>query len=226
MDKQTLVILAKRPQVGHGKQRLAADIGPQAAFEIAQEMFQCALDDARQWQDYGHVVLAVESANDINWAMQLGFDFHLIVPQIGNNLGHKINFVDHTLRHVGHKKIIYIGTDAPLLNTGYYEKARQMLDANDFVFGPTDDGGLVLMASKNPWPKLDLLDWHSDRLCEQLIAVCKGNNFIPALLDSTYNIDALDDLKKLVRDLATDVRPNRKKLHDLVEAELDTLEFY
>ena len=226
MDKQTLVIFAKRPQVGHGKQRLAADIGPLPAFEIAQEMFQCTLDDAKEWQEHGPVVLAVESTHDINWAMQLGFDFHLIVPQMGENLGQRINFVDHTLRHVGHKEIFFIGTDAPLLDSNYFEQARNTLADNDFVFGPAEDGGVTLMASKHPWPKLDLLDWSTDKVCDQLLAVCKGNNFSTDCLKTSYDVDVLADLEKLVRDLANDSRPNRKKLHDLIEAELDTLEFF
>ena len=226
MDKQTLVIFAKRPQVGHGKQRLAADIGPVPAFEIAQEMFQCALDDAKEWQKHGPVVLAVESTHDINWAMQLGFEFHLIIPQIGENLGHRINFIDHSLRHVGHKQIFYIGTDAPTLDTEFFDKARQMLNDNDFVFGPAEDGGVTLMAGKHSWPKLDLLDWSTDKVSDQLQAVCKGNNYSIGMLPFTYDVDVLADLEKLVRDLANDHRPNRKKLHDLVEAELDTLEFY
>ena len=226
MDKQTLVIFAKRPQLGHGKQRLAADIGPQPAFEIAQEMFQCTLADAKEWSKHGPVILAVESTHDINWAMQIGFDFHLVVPQMGENLGQRINFVDQSLRNIGHKDIFYIGTDAPLLDSKFYQEARNMLKESDFVFGPAEDGGVTIMAGKHPWPKLVLLDWSSDRVCHQLQAVCKGNNFTTNLLKTSYDVDVLADLEKLVRDLVNDTRPTRKKLHDLVEAELDTLEFY
>lgn len=224
MESPTLVIFAKRPQLGHGKQRLAAYIGPQPALEIAIELFNCTIEDARSWP--GPVVLAVESYHDINWAMRLGYDFHLIMPQVGDNLGQRINFIDQSLREVGHTEIFYIGTDAPVLTQDHYQQARTMLKTSDVVFCPAADGGVTIMAGKQAWPKLDLLDWSSERLCDQLVAVCKGNNLSTCLMDTIYDVDVLADLERLVADLSRDERESRKKLYDLIESNLDTLEFY
>ncbi len=224
MESPTLVIFTKRPKIGHGKQRLAADIGPQAALEIAQELFNCATEDAKSWP--GPVVLAVESSHDINWAMRLGFDYHLIIPQVGENLGQRINFIDKCLREIGHQEIFFIGTDAPILSKYHYKQAIKMLGQYDTVFSPAEDGGVTIMASKLPWPKLDLLDWSGESLCNQLVALCGANYMSTGLMDTTYDVDVLEDLERLVRDLSNDGRKSRVQLHNLVEAQLDTLEFY
>ena len=48
-DLPVLVIFCKRPLPGQGKQRIAATLGKDVAYEIASALLQCALEDARAW---------------------------------------------------------------------------------------------------------------------------------------------------------------------------------
>ena len=45
-----LVLLCKRPALGHAKQRLAGTLGQEAALSVAQALLACALEDLRQWR--------------------------------------------------------------------------------------------------------------------------------------------------------------------------------
>ncbi len=65
----TLVLVCKRPSLGHGKQRLAAQIGEPQALWVAEQLLGCALEDLRAWP--GPTVIAPDMAEHLDWARAL-----------------------------------------------------------------------------------------------------------------------------------------------------------
>ena len=153
MIEDVLVLVCKRPGLGKGKQRLAAGLGPDAANRIAEAMLACALEDARAWP--GSVMIAPANRDDYSWAENLlpeaGSKVR-VQPQADGNLGQRLNTLDHTLRNAGLERLFYIGSDAPALGAEDYAAAREALVNHDTVLVPSSDGGVVLMASRKPWP--------------------------------------------------------------------------
>lgn len=209
MSYPALVVFCKRPDLGQGKQRLAAEIGSASALVVARALLNCSLSDAIDWP--GQLVISPSSAEDMSWAEKLT-DNSLVYPQPAGNLGERLNHVDKRLRKAGHDQILFIGTDAPLLDRQTMMNAAAALQTNDTVLQPAADGGVTLMASKCQWPDLKHLPWSENTLCDTLTALCLLNKQSVSYLEPGYDIDTFGDLKYVLSDLHNDDRPSRQSL--------------
>ena len=214
-ERSTLVIMFKRPRPGQGKQRLASTLGTEQTHHLAEALLNCVLEDASIWP--GKVVFSPSDPADAQWAYRLIARKVTIVPQVCGNLGERLNVVDRELRDLGHRKLIFIGADAPLLDTRYYADARYALSQSDVVLAPADDGGVTLMGSRVAWPRLASLDWSTGALGFQLTRLCTQHGLSVRSLSRSYDIDRFDDIPRLYRDLRRDIRPARRLLSDLLE---------
>lgn len=212
-----LVVVCKRPALGVGKQRLAAYLGAEATCHIAEALLACVMEDVACWQ--GLVVIAPAYAADYDWALSLFRKIHsavTVLPQIAGNLGQRLNGLDATLRCKGLQQLVYIGSDAPGLNAIDFQVVKNTLQQNDMVFIPAIDGGVTLMANRQPWPDLAELPWSTNQLGAELAKICQQSGYTVQQLKPGFDVDELDDLKALKRRLAGDQRPARKQLCTLV----------
>ena len=223
----TLVVFCKKPELHQGKQRLVKNISAEKALTIAQALLACAIEDSENWP--GPVVIACSDANDLLWTQSL-LESAQAIPQLphnglnkSNNLGERLNYVDKTLRKLGHQELVFIGTDAPILNEVHYQSVISALNHHDIVLSAADDGGVTIMANKIPWPILAELPWSTDKLSSSLSCLCQQNNLNVNYILPSYDIDYTADLKKLLIDLQTDNRPKRKRLlKEIKQLTLDT----
>lgn len=222
--KPSLVIFCKRPKLNQGKQRLVEDSNAESALIIARALLDCALEDARNWQ--GAVVLACSNSDDMEWAKSLNLNAPVIsqlpLKQSGN-LGDRLNFIDTELRKQGHQQLVFIGTDAPILNEKHYQEIELALKDNDIALSHADDGGVVIMANKAPWPNLTDLPWSTEKLSLGLSQLCREKKLSVAYTLSGYDIDYMADIKKLLIDLQTDLRPARQALLETLEKTINDL---
>jgi len=213
------VIFCKRPKLHQGKQRLvqttAAQQGlsPEDALTIANSLLNCALEDANAWQ--GRVVLACSSDSDIDWAQAL-LPQALVIAQLppasDGNLGQRLNHVDQQLRLLGHQQTVVIGTDAPMLTTAHFQDVLVTLQQHDIALSDADDGGVVIMANRCPWPNITELPWSTEQLSTALAQSCIQQGLTVGLAMPGYDIDHVVDLKRLASELNHDKRPARQHL--------------
>jgi len=213
-----LVLFLKAPR--NAKRRLAAEIG-ELATDVAALLWGCALGDMQDWRGPGWFSPA--EPRDEAWLVsQLGRTPRMI-PQRGANLGERINHVDQDLRSRGSVKIMFIGTDCPGMNSEYLGRAAASLDEYDAVLGPSRDGGVVLMGARRAWPELGDLAWSTDRLHDELSAVCMKLGWTVARLDVRSDIDTVSDLLAARDELANDARPARRDLTEWIIGQADAL---
>jgi uncharacterized protein len=216
MTETALVLVCKRPAYGSSKQRLSASLGQEGTKRIAEALLACALEDACDWS--GPVVIAPADPSDYAWAAsllpQLQPKIH-IVPQTDGNLGQRLNAVDYNLRDQGLEHLIYIGSDAPVLAAADYAAARAALLNHDSVLKPADDGGVVLMGSRQHWPMLGALPWSTSRLGSALVSCCREAGQSLAMLSQVVDVDEVQDVFRLIAELKADARPARRALHEL-----------
>ncbi|MBL4894731.1 MAG: DUF2064 domain-containing protein [Emcibacter sp.] len=213
-----LVVFCKRPALNQGKQRLAATIGAEQAFVFAQAFLDCALDDARIWP--GSVVLSPASVEDEAWAAGLldhSHQAHQVIVQPEGNLGHRLWTVDRALRELGQDRIIFMGSDAPMLTACHFGAAAQALEDSDVVLSPATDGGVTLMGTRIGWPDLTDLPWSTDQLGAALENLCRARGDHVKNILPSYDVDVVADLAILWRDLSGDPRFARKKLYKLLD---------
>jgi rSAM/selenodomain-associated transferase 1 len=206
----TLVVFCRRPQPGIGKKRIAADLGATKTSVLAEHLLATTLEDASHWT--GPVVLAPATEDDTAWAGELLDRPCEVMAQPEGNLGVRINTVDRELRQAGHTHLIFVGSDAPILDADYFARAATALSTHDAVLGPADDGGVTLMGSGRAWPQLAGLPWSSANLGDALELICIKEGLTVYSLDRRYDIDRANDLPRLYGDLRNDKRPARRRL--------------
>jgi len=208
-DSAVLIIFCKRPKVGVGKQRVAAELGGAAALELSSLLLDAALEDASDWP--GPVVIAPADPDDSEWAEALLADT-TVIPQKGRNLGERLNHVDRELRDAGRENLIFIGTDAPGLCGNTLAESAQMLADHGAVIIPATDGGVTLLGSREPWPRLDELAWETNRLGTELTELCEQNGMTVGVMPTDSDIDHYNDLLAARDRLRQDSRPSRQAL--------------
>lgn len=143
MTKPTLIIMAKAPRIGAGKQRLAATIGKTEAWRINRALHRITLlaaCDAR-WR----VLLCVSP----DGAAQLNLpgvwpDSVARGAQGGGDLGARL-----ARAMAGRRNVALIGTDCPLLTRAHIARAFAALKRAPFAMGPAADGGFWLLAARS-----------------------------------------------------------------------------
>jgi rSAM/selenodomain-associated transferase 1 len=208
--ESTLVVFCRRPAAGVGKRRIAASLGDAETLELARLLLATTLEDSAAWP--GPVIVAPSAATDAAWAAELSPAGAEVIPQSGGNLGQRINAVDRAARADGHSKLLFIGSDAPVLNESDFRGARAALEHADVVLGPAADGGVTAMGSTLPWPDLQSLPWSTPQLGAALERLCRESGRTIARLEPRYDIDHVADLERLSADLAADRRPARRAL--------------
>ena len=206
-----LVVLCKRPALGHSKQRLAEQIGQEAALQIAERLLDCAIEDLQQWP--GVRVLSPDHAEHLHWARTLCPQAD-VLAQAEGNLGQRLNDLDQRLRSLGHQRLLFIGSDCPALRPDDYQRVCAQLDNTDTVLLNARDGGVVLMASNRPWPDLSQLPWSTGQLGSALADGCRAAGHSVALAGELFDIDHQADLCLLEGCLASETRPARLALRD------------
>jgi rSAM/selenodomain-associated transferase 1 len=211
-----LIVFLRRPALNVGKQRIAAELGAEAALELARCLLAAALEDASQWP--GRVVLAPAQSADVDWTRDLLDGRADSVAQPTGNLGQRINAVDHIVRESSQARVIFIGTDAPGLDCDYLMQAHDALADFDVVLGPAADGGVTLMGARQPWPDLSDLPWETPELGRALEAVCVNQGLSVKQLGRRYDVDTQTDLARAYADLKQDSRPARRRLVQWIAA--------
>lgn len=144
--------MAKHPEPGRVKTRLAARIGP----ERAARLHRAFVEDLRD--RLVHAPPGIE----IWWAFwPPAAPFGDLVPgrrvfaQRGADLGERIADAMERVRGGGRGPVAVIGADVPHIPLGTLAECRAALrDGADVVLGPAFDGGYYLIATTEPQPAL------------------------------------------------------------------------
>jgi rSAM/selenodomain-associated transferase 2/rSAM/selenodomain-associated transferase 1 len=213
-DSSVLVIFCRRPALGIGKRRIAAELGDRAALAVAELLLDTTIEDALAW--HGPVVISPATQEDASWAAKL-LPNATIIPQVSGNLGTRICAVQRELVSRGVQRTIFIGSDSPALTPDVLHKAAQQLQYDDTVLVPARDGGVTLMGTRKPWPELITLPWGTSELGNALATQCRKAGLTVAELEPGSDIDTRRDLLDAATSLAADRRPARRRLLRWIE---------
>ena len=98
---------------------------------------------------------------------------------------------------------ILVGSDIPLLTADHIREAAELLrSANRVVLGPADDGGYYLIGMTEPHAGLiEGIEWGTESVLTDTLRAADRLGHDARLLRSAYDIDTIDDLQRLERDL-------------------------
>lgn len=179
--------MAKAPQLGKAKTRLAADIGKIHALRHYRSMLSRVI---RQVQDpRWETVVAVTPAHMLGRVSE--FDGLLQMAQVDGSLSPKLAQV---FTHKG--PTLVIGTDCPQVQETDIADGFKALRTYDAVFGPARDGGFWLMGYCGPAPR-DMfagVRWsHEETLADMAARIDGDVHYLRTLTD----VDDLASLKRV-----------------------------
>ena len=184
-------IFCKAPVLGKVKTRLIQEIGARSALDLYKQMFDRLMADFLL--DSPVVELWISPDKDH------GFFEQYAVPrfqQAGADLGAKMS---EALRDglTRHESVILIGTDLPLINMSYIDRAASCLKDHEVVLGPAEDGGYGLVGVKAETPYMfSGIDWGTEKVlsqtCKRLNKVGLGYSLLPLIWD----VDRPEDLQR------------------------------
>jgi rSAM/selenodomain-associated transferase 1 len=191
-SKNLLLIFTRNPELGKGKTRLAKTVGDQTALEIYKFLLSHTVKITENLNCVKQVHYSETIWNNDIWDNAI----YQKKIQKGADLGTRMEkaFKDGFI--AGFEKIIIIGSDMHDLSQGDLENAFTVLNTNDFVVGPAEDGGYYLLGMKNLETSVFYdKEWGTETVLNATLADIKNKKI--KLLEERNDIDVYDDIKNI-----------------------------
>lgn len=207
-----LIIFVKYPKPGKVKTRLATALSLEeaAAFQraMAADIIAAHSDDP----DFGTIVFFSPAERKEDFADWLGLGTRLEAQQ-GADLGEREHNAFNVVLGAGegfhYDRAVIIGADCPSIGNEKIERAFALLDDHDVVLGPAEDGGYYLLGLSAPHPELFRgIEWGGPDVFKMTIHIADTEGLDCVLLEELYDVDTIDDLRRLAGDLKAGQIPN------------------
>ena len=144
MSLPTALVVAKAPVPGLAKTRIAADVGPDAAADLAAAALLDTLDSVVG----SGLTVVVALTGDLDRAsradeLRAVLAGLVVVPQVGDMLGERLARAH--LDADGGAGVVQVGMDSPQLRADDLTEAAGRLVDHASVLGPAEDGGWWLL---------------------------------------------------------------------------------
>ncbi|HYK86267.1 MAG TPA: TIGR04282 family arsenosugar biosynthesis glycosyltransferase [Ktedonobacteraceae bacterium] len=207
MPDTALIIMARYPEPGKTKTRLARFIGNDEAVllytafltDLAHRFAGCDYD--LYWT---YTPPEVDYSSFITTLVSASAPFIRCFPQQGDDLGQRLHYAFQWTHAHGYKRTIVIGSDSPHISPCIVTHAQAALENADIVLGPADDGGYYLIAMREPHDVFSGIPMSTNVVTQQTIDLAHHQGLTVQLLEPLFDIDELPDLLRLMQLLATD----------------------
>lgn len=203
MADTALVIVARYPQPGTTKTRLARALGGE---ETAQ-LYRAFLSDLAHR-------FAAQPAYDLHWAFTpADVDYaefmeslapslaqHMyFFPQRGVDFGNRLLHAFRWTFEHGYRSTILIGSDSPHICRSTIEQAKNALDEADVVLGPAEDGGYYLLAMQKPHDVFQDIPMSTNLVLQMTIDLALRQGLRVNTLETLFDVDELPELERLAQ---------------------------
>ena len=198
--ENALIVMARYPEPGRVKTRLAASIGDAAAVAL----YRAFLDDLRArlaWHRSWVFYWAFEPAGS-PFRAELAAETAAFA-QVEGDLGARMHGAMTRGLRGGARRVVLIGSDVPHVPLSSLEAAFRRLSAGaDLVVGPAEDGGYYMIGSRSVPPVFEGIRWGGKDVLAATLAAARRNRIEPELLEEQYDVDDIGGLKRLQADMA------------------------
>jgi rSAM/selenodomain-associated transferase 1 len=194
-----LAVMAKAPVAGQVKTRLLSSFTAEEAAELSRSLLVDQLSHVQELNTADFYLAFAPDDAQLLMEKLAPPCFHLF-PQQGDDLGARMAAVFERLFQMGHKNVVLIGGDLPLVPLDFFDQAYAFLESSKkrVVLGPSRDGGYYLVGCNQLTPEMfQGISWsHSEVLTEtqNKLASLKVDCH---LLSPWFDIDTADDLLHL-----------------------------
>lgn len=191
-----VAVLAKAPMPGLAKTRLIPALGPQGAARLQRQLTRAAVQTALAAR-LGAVTLwcAPHAQHRFFQALRKTTGVPCLV-QASGDLGERMHTAFRL--HCEQGPLLLIGTDCPPLTPAHLRQAAQaLIDGDDAVFHPAEDGGYVLVGLRRPQAALFRgIAWSTDAVMAQTRERASATGLRLRELETLWDLDVPADLER------------------------------
>jgi rSAM/selenodomain-associated transferase 1 len=197
----SVLIFARAPVAGSVKTRLIPLLGDHGAAALYRSLVERALTVARE-SGVGPVELWCTPTTDDDFFAACNDRFHVSLHrQCEGDLGARmLNAFEDALTRS--RQVLLTGSDCPSLTAADLRAAaRALREGRDAVFGPTEDGGYVLVGLSQAMPALfDAMTWGTATVMEETRQRLRNLGWRWHELPVHWDVDQPQDYQRLVRE--------------------------
>ncbi|MEO8225033.1 MAG: TIGR04282 family arsenosugar biosynthesis glycosyltransferase [Gammaproteobacteria bacterium] len=191
-----VAVLAKAPIAGLAKTRLIPALGPQGAARLQRRFTRNAIRVA-QVAALGSVTLwcAPNAQHRFFKALVRAAGVACLVQPNGD-LGQRMHMAFRF--HCVQGPLLLTGTDCPRLRPAHLRQAaRALLDGDDAVFLPAEDGGYVLVGLRKPQPALfEHMVWSTSEVMSETRKRAQTLGLRVREFETLWDVDTPTDLAR------------------------------
>ena len=202
-----LGVMARAPSAA-GKTRLAPHLSAPRLAALRAALLADTLDvvaRTARLTDIDVVIFFTPAEGEPEIAA-LDRDAYPRVCQSAGELGQRMRCaLEHLIGQSGYGVALLVGADIPFLSAARIAEARETLEASGgIVLGPADDGGYYLIGMMNVHAALfEQIEWSTATVLSDTLRSADRLGIEARLIGGAYDIDTIDDLRRLERDLAS-----------------------
>ena len=197
-DKQIILLFIKAPIMGQVKSRLAADVGEEIALGLYKNFI---LDMINTLKESGHFFRICYHPPEEEKAVSAWLGpYYPYMPQLGNDLGGKMEGAFNRIFSEGFASGVLIGSDVPDMPSTMVQEAFESLKNNDVVIGPAADGGYYLVGFNQDsfLPRVfDGIPWSTHTVYQETMRILQAASLRVHHLPLWRDVDAVGDLRSL-----------------------------
>jgi len=194
-----LAVMAKAPVPGSVKTRMVPPLTQEEAAALYRAILRDQLEHLTRLAAIDLYVAFTpdDAAALMKSVVPAAFE---CFPQRGEDLGERMQEIFVELWRRGHRNLVLIGSDVPAVPLDFFQETYSALNCEDkrVVFGPSQDGGYYLVGMNQPTPQIfERMTWSHDRVLVQTTEKLTRLGMAVKLLPTWFDIDTIEDLKRL-----------------------------
>ena len=192
MEKKLVLVFTRNPELGKVKTRLAATIGEKNALEVYVYLLTHTKNCISQVNATKRVLYSEAITLHDIWD---NTTFEKDIQQ-GTDLGMRMQHAFEKGFEDGFNKIVIVGSDLPTLDSKDIEDAFLLLDTNEVVIGPAEDGGYYLLGLKSiPNGIFENKNWGTNSVLADTLT--NLSHIQTAFIKLKNDIDTMEDIKNI-----------------------------
>ena len=191
-SKNLLLIFTRNPELGKAKTRLAKTVGDATALDIYKFLLAKTRDVSAKVHADKAVYYSVKIRENDIWDASI-YQKH---QQFGADLGQRMQHAFQEGFKAGYEKVLIIGSDLYDLYSENIDHAFNMLDTNDVVLGPAEDGGYYLLGMNRLHKSVfQNKEWGTATVRKNTLADLVNQKV--KLLETKNDIDVYEDIENI-----------------------------
>jgi hypothetical protein len=196
-----VVVMAKRPVPGKTKTRLCPPLTPLEAAELYEALLRDTIGLVSSLRGI-ELAIAVTPRTAVGQMGTFAPRGARMLAVEGADIGECLRSATEQLFSEGFTRVVAVNSDSPTLPAAYLERAAGLLESNDVVLGPAEDGGYYLIGLRRPQPGLfEGIAWSTDQVATQTLARAAELGLTMASLPEWYDVDTPAELERLREEL-------------------------